>query len=338
MKSQNTITAQRIIALLIKAGAIESLNYNPAGPAPFSLTGTRLDLVNGDIQTPGLFSDGATGDLAVRGDITAETLTIIGPTTKSIVAGPVVGLAGSTYGLTLADTAWSDPDYAAGLSLGAATPNQAIAALTANGNVAGTTAAVFVEGLVGDASATIVANDQTKYAETIYDANAASAGIDMRAGDTLADSARLVLTHSGGIGTGIIALTGGAINLNSTTITLGNASPSDPNLWNSSLGAAVTNWHANTANRGARGFSLGTFFVFILEFTLNPAIAAGAIICRMPANMRPTFNPIQCSMQQLTGATPPYGMELRNNGDVVLLQPSPTAAPINCGIVCVGLR
>lgn len=120
MRSLNVISAQRVIALLIQAGAIESLNYNPAGPVPFSLTGTRLDLTNGDIQTPGFFSDGATGNVTVRGDITAESLTIEATAgtnlTAAAIDNPATGIA-DAYGLERDTNALTFTDSGEGVYL-----------------------------------------------------------------------------------------------------------------------------------------------------------------------------------------------------------------------------
>ena len=80
MQSQNSLSVQQLIAVLIQAGSIQSLNYNPAGPAPFALAGTRIDLTNGDMKSTALFVDGATGNLSVKGLITATGLSILHPT------------------------------------------------------------------------------------------------------------------------------------------------------------------------------------------------------------------------------------------------------------------
>lgn len=64
---------------IIFADVVQSLNYVEPTPSttPYSVTGTRLDLATGTITAPGLFVDGTTGAVAVRGDITAESFSII---------------------------------------------------------------------------------------------------------------------------------------------------------------------------------------------------------------------------------------------------------------------
>lgn len=119
MQSENTISAQQIIAALIIAGSIQSANYNAAGTPPFSAAGTRLDLVNGNFQTPGLYVDGASGALTARGTIIAQALTMLdalgntritfGP--KAFTTGPFL----DGYGL-----AYTDPAAPAALGSGIA--------------------------------------------------------------------------------------------------------------------------------------------------------------------------------------------------------------------------
>lgn len=75
------LSAKRVIALIVEAGELVSSNYVAGAVPPFySVSGTRFDLTTGDLFTPGLVVDGVTGDVHVRGDITATSFTIpIGP-------------------------------------------------------------------------------------------------------------------------------------------------------------------------------------------------------------------------------------------------------------------
>ena len=56
----------------IKTGQIVSANYYFRNGQVFSDRGSLFDLINGNIRTPGLFSDGTTGNLYVKGTIYAE--------------------------------------------------------------------------------------------------------------------------------------------------------------------------------------------------------------------------------------------------------------------------
>jgi hypothetical protein len=87
VQSANAISASLIIALLIEAGEIQSLNYTaPLPGSPYAQAGTRLDLTNGDITSTAIAVDGATGALFVRGDITADSLALVNPL---LPGGPV---------------------------------------------------------------------------------------------------------------------------------------------------------------------------------------------------------------------------------------------------------
>jgi microcystin-dependent protein len=113
MRSLNTLSVTRLIALIIQAGEIESLNYVAGvGVPPYSSAGTRLDLINGNIYTPGLFVDGATGDVDVRGDITARSLTVLDAlAVPRLIASDVVTPGGATaFGLAASSPTWTQPE------------------------------------------------------------------------------------------------------------------------------------------------------------------------------------------------------------------------------------
>lgn len=125
MQSRNVISAEAIIAILIQAGAIESLNYDgPDAPEVFADAGTRLDLINGDIISTAIAVDGSSGALAVRGDITAATIALLDldgvrrvtfePDTFNVE--PLQPATG--YSFDYEDPAWSDPDYFGTLGFG----------------------------------------------------------------------------------------------------------------------------------------------------------------------------------------------------------------------------
>lgn len=66
---------------LLLTDAVRSLNYD--GPDPgetFADAGTFLDLADGSIYSTGLFVDGATGDVAIRGSVTATAFTLLDAT------------------------------------------------------------------------------------------------------------------------------------------------------------------------------------------------------------------------------------------------------------------
>lgn len=86
--------------------AVQSLNYVGPGPGDtFSQAGSLLDLATGTFTTPGLFVDGVTGDVAIRGDVTATSFTAnlgVGAVADLVVAGFTdpdgVDLSGFTVG------------------------------------------------------------------------------------------------------------------------------------------------------------------------------------------------------------------------------------------------
>lgn len=116
MRSVNNLSANRILALLIEAGEIRSLNYNGAGTPPYALLGTRIDLLNGNIQTRGLFTDGATGDVSILGDITARTLTVLEAGIAAVTFGPTLDAFGNAgFGLKRVFLGTDDPELQAAL-------------------------------------------------------------------------------------------------------------------------------------------------------------------------------------------------------------------------------
>lgn len=74
----NEIAAGAVTATQLATDAIQSLNYSPPNGSsePFSQQGSFFKLDDGDIITPGLVVDGDSGDVAVRGDVTATSLTV----------------------------------------------------------------------------------------------------------------------------------------------------------------------------------------------------------------------------------------------------------------------
>lgn len=74
----NEIAAGAVTATQLATDAIQSLNYSPPNGSsePFSQQGSFFKLDDGDIITPGLVVDGGSGDVAVRGDVTATSLTV----------------------------------------------------------------------------------------------------------------------------------------------------------------------------------------------------------------------------------------------------------------------
>lgn len=66
---------------ILFADRVQSLNYDgPTPPSIFADAGTSIDLATGTITSTGLVVDGVTGDLSVRGDITASELVILDQT------------------------------------------------------------------------------------------------------------------------------------------------------------------------------------------------------------------------------------------------------------------
>lgn len=72
----NTITADRLAT-----DSIRSSNYEPG--AVFSVAGSFLDLETGTFHTPGVYIDGATGLVRVRGELTATSLVVLRPDTTA---------------------------------------------------------------------------------------------------------------------------------------------------------------------------------------------------------------------------------------------------------------
>lgn len=71
---------------IVLLDAVQSLNYvAPVLPSPFSQSGTLIDLHNGTITTPGLHVDGTTGDVQIRGDVTAEAFELLSTSTPNVV-------------------------------------------------------------------------------------------------------------------------------------------------------------------------------------------------------------------------------------------------------------
>lgn len=102
MRSVNVISAERVVAMLIEAGEIQSLNYTPGTP-PYSGTGTRLDLTTGAIESPNFAVDAA-GNVSMTGGAMIGG-TIVGGDVESInyVAGagtPPYSSAGTRLDLT----------------------------------------------------------------------------------------------------------------------------------------------------------------------------------------------------------------------------------------------
>lgn len=84
MKPDNEIAAELVIAALIIAGEIKSTNY--VAGVPFAVSGSRLDLTNGNFNTTALDVNGTTGVLSVRGAITCTAFTLLHPTLGHTVA------------------------------------------------------------------------------------------------------------------------------------------------------------------------------------------------------------------------------------------------------------
>lgn len=70
---------------IIFASVVQSFNYEPPDGIsdPFSVLGTKLDLETGTLTSTGLVVDGVTGDLSVRGEITASELVILDGATEA---------------------------------------------------------------------------------------------------------------------------------------------------------------------------------------------------------------------------------------------------------------
>ena len=72
------IKANQITTELLALDAVQSNNYTMSGGSGnFSGAGSYFNLADGDITTPGLFVDGSTGDVAVKGDVTATDLILL---------------------------------------------------------------------------------------------------------------------------------------------------------------------------------------------------------------------------------------------------------------------
>lgn len=93
MKPDNEIAAELVIAALILAGEIRSTNY--VAGVPFAVAGTRIDLLDGDIDSTAIKVDGATGALSVRGTVTCTALTILYPPDGSTAAVMEAGASSS---------------------------------------------------------------------------------------------------------------------------------------------------------------------------------------------------------------------------------------------------
>jgi len=94
----------------IRTGTIESLNWSAPSGTPFAVAGTQIDLDAGDIVSTGIAVDGTTGDVDVKGDVTAETLTLLAADGSTVVATFDLNgsfLALGTYELTLSTFASS---------------------------------------------------------------------------------------------------------------------------------------------------------------------------------------------------------------------------------------
>lgn len=106
---------------VIFADQIRSLNYDgPDGGEIFADTGTLLDLATGTITSTGLVVDGTTGDVAVRGDITATSLElqVDGITRATYSELTPRGFTG--HGFTYVSADWLDGDTETYLSLAGA--------------------------------------------------------------------------------------------------------------------------------------------------------------------------------------------------------------------------
>lgn len=75
--STDKLQAGSITTAKLATDAITSTNYIAPGPGDdFSIEGSYFDLAFGNIQTPGLWVDGGTGGVSVKGEIEADALTI----------------------------------------------------------------------------------------------------------------------------------------------------------------------------------------------------------------------------------------------------------------------
>jgi hypothetical protein len=282
-QSRNTLTAQRVIALLVQAGSIESLNYNPAGTPPYSLTGSRFDLTTGDIQTPGLFADG-TGGLSVRGDVTAETFTVLPalPDVRSIVAGPVP-VVGSPdfFGFDMVNPAW-DPDCAASMALGNGVGANSPSVLLIAKQEVGESAQMGVSAGPGYDIASGQASYGARYAELIAYVDTASSYTEILAGNGMAGTSASVRVTD----------TGGAICDRWF-------SPGDPGTAFANPLAGIV-WHANTnpVTRRVVGTRVGNMKFIQVEVEVTGAgIGAGAnLLTNVPATYRPVGAQIAASI------------------------------------------
>ncbi len=106
-----TITADELNANAIMS---EDYDYDGGSNAPFSVEGSFLDLETGTFTTPGLFVDGETGDVAVRGDITAESLSILESGSEAATFGSTTFGGWTGFGLQRVKASWPDPDIKSG--------------------------------------------------------------------------------------------------------------------------------------------------------------------------------------------------------------------------------
>lgn len=89
-------------APVIFVDRVESINYvAPTPPSPFAGAGMAIDLATGTITATGLFVDGTSGDVAIRGDVTATEFALLDG------AGDRV----AELTMTPEATSWFTPDY-----------------------------------------------------------------------------------------------------------------------------------------------------------------------------------------------------------------------------------
>lgn len=93
----------------LTVGEIISANYAYTS-GPFSDAGSRFDLSNGDLVTTGLFVDGTTGDVDVRGNLTALSLSLTDAGgTEVAVFGESNEFTTTGHGFIYTDPNWTDP-------------------------------------------------------------------------------------------------------------------------------------------------------------------------------------------------------------------------------------